>query len=417
MILTLLALFVGCTPAPSNVREAPVGDEPEDNFGGDSTVRVTAPVDGATVEETFEVTWTRGDAVDEIRVKVDGQAVTAGVEADKASLTLTSGRHTIGVIALDSSDDVLSTDTVEVRVVSGSSGGPWVTITSPSDNSHPPDPVQFTVEWSTTGVDKVELFADDWLLGEVGGDGVLTYNFAGVGFERDIEARAYDKDGNTVAVDGLVVTPEEGVDPGISEFNDLVVAMMATYPTDGTYTYYWPTGSSWPGTTRDLWYQDEKVGSTGGYSSCYCSGITFELFLRAWQEWDEANGGDGEDLNGMSADDLMDFRLMWYVEQLDGPGPSVAMEAYGVGTEVEGFDNWKEGDFVQLWRKSGSGHTVVFRDWEYDSDGDRIGMQYTSCQNSTDGYGTKSEYFGSGTSALDPDLMWAARAAMPDAWY
>jgi hypothetical protein len=176
MILTLLALFVGCTPAPSNVREAPVGDEPEDNFGGDSTVRVTAPVDGATVEETFEVTWTRGDAVDEIRVKVDGQAVTAGVEADKASLTLTSGRHTIGVIALDSSDDVLSTDTVEVRVVSGSSGGPWVTITSPSDNSHPPDPVQFTVEWSTTGVDKVELFADDWLLGEVGGDGVLTYN-------------------------------------------------------------------------------------------------------------------------------------------------------------------------------------------------------------------------------------------------
>ena len=55
--------------------------------------------------------------------------------------------------------------------------------------------------------------------------------------------------------------------------------------------------------------------------------------------------------------------------------------------------------------------------WVTDSDGARIGMEYASCQGSTDGLGVNDEYFGSHSGALDPGAMYAGRAYLSDHWY
>ena len=130
---------------------------------------------------------------------------------------------------------------------------------------------------------------------------------------------------------------------------------------------------------------------------------------------DIIEGGDGNDLNGINDSEIWTFRRDWYVRDLKGEGPTAAMENYGVGTDVGGFENWERGDFVQLWRKNGSGHTAVFWDWILDDDDSIMGLEYVSCQG--DGLDFNDEYFGSHGSALDPQYMWAARGWLPEYWY
>ena len=52
-----------------------------------------------------------------------------------------------------------------------------------------------------------------------------------------------------------------------------------------------------------------------------------------------------------------------------------------------------------------------------DDAGNRLGMDYVSCQGSTDGYGLNDEYFGSHSGALDPANMYAGRGWLPELWY
>ncbi len=71
---------------------------------------------------------------------------------------------------------------------------------------------------------------------------------------------------------------------------------------------------------------------------------------------------------------------------------------------------------MQFWRHSGSGHNVVFVDWEVDTSDNIIGFRYWSTQGSTDGVGENSEYFGGSGSRVDPNLFFVARVVEPDQW-
>jgi hypothetical protein len=414
MILLLLA----CTPASDSLNDDPQ-ELPGDNFGDAATVRFEEPFSGQTVDTSFKAVFAFGDEVQLVRVLIDDEPATSFESPGKGTLNLTAdtGRHTLTLVGFDGDRAELSRDTVDIRVVDEDAGTAWVGITTPSDGAHPMNPVVFSAEGSA-GVTRIEFLADDWSIGEVKPGGSFSYSFAGVGFERTIKVQAYDED-EMVATDSIRITVEEStVDPGPTDFNELVEALVEAYPKDGTYQYYWPAdGGGWSGSTRDMYYQGEKVTSHGGFSSCYCSGITFEWYLRAFQEWDKANGGDGNDLNGIDQDEIWDFRRDWYVRDVRGPGTTVAMEAYGVGVDVGGFENWQRGDFVQLWRYNGSGHTVVFWDWVLADDGSIVGMEYASCQNATNGLGINEEYFGSSSGSLDPQYMWAARGWLPELWY
>ena len=407
----MLIWLLACGDEPAKTQQA-------DGFAKATDVRLVEPEAGAVVGSPFTVIYEAGADLKLVQVEVDGTPLSERVDATelgRLDVEAEDGRHTLSIVGYDRQGTELSRDTRDIRVVTDEDAA-WVAITTPSDGAHPVNPVNFVVDGSA-GVVEIELFADDWSLGTTTSGEVLTYTFSGVGFEREIEAIGRDATGEDVANDVIHITVEGGTDAGPADFNEVVLDLVDSYPQDGTFEYYWPQSGSWSGGTRDVWYQDELVGSGGGYSACYCSGITWEVYLRAWQEWAAQNGEDADDLNGVTADEIWDMRRDWYVRDLYGPGPSIAMETYGVGVEVESFDDWEPGDFVQLWRTSGTGHTAIFMGWIEDDSGNRLGMDYVSCQGSTDGYGINDEYFGSHSGALDPAYMYAGRGWLPELWY
>ena len=86
--------------------------------------------------------------------------------------------------------------------------------------------------------------------------------------------------------DAIEITVSEGTNPDVSDFNAAVVSILETYPTDGSYEYYWPSGSGsgWKGTTQDIYYLDTLVAEGDPYNRSYCVGLTWEVFMRAFDE-------------------------------------------------------------------------------------------------------------------------------------
>ncbi len=398
-------------PAGQNGDQA---DTAADQFGGATAVRVESPSNGETVPTAFTLHYHAGADVAALALLADGvtvSEVSGDLEAEgDLAVTLEEGKPTLRLIGFDSQGAELSHDDLTVRV---SDSGPWVTITSPSDGANVANPVTFTVS-SSSDVTSVELLADGWPIGTVDtesdGEGQLTYSFSGTGFAREISAQG----ANGAASDAISLTVEPEENPVASNFNSVVMKYLETYPTDGTNGYYWPSGSDWDGTTRDIWYQDVLVAEGDAQGRCFCVGLTWELYMRAWEEVDKSTGGDGS-INGLSVDDLYTFRVDWFVRELDGAGPSVAMENYGVGEEITDVSKLVPGDFLQFWRHSGSGHNVVFIDWVQEG-GEIVGVEYWSTQSSTDGIAYNTESFGSSGSSIDRNLVYAGRGWMPADW-
>jgi hypothetical protein len=411
----MFALLLACAVEPDsgNTRKAAAAEDDSDLLGGEGAVRVLSPANGETVDGSFTLSWRAGTEVKGLRLDADGATIDSVDVSDSEGsfvVTLEEGRHELSLVGLSAAGAELSHDDLTVRV---DTDGSWVTITSPSDGAEVANPVTFAIATSAD-ISSVTLSADGWPIGTVDtagdGEGSLTYSFSGTGYARAITAESAD--GSSTDSIGVTVTPEEN--PTASSFNDVVWSYLLSYPTDGTHGYYWPSGSDWSGTTRDIWYQDVLVAEGDPQGRCYCVGITWEVFMRAWADIDQSTGGDGS-INGMNVDDLYSFRTDWFVREVDGPGPSVAMDNYGVGEEITDVSKLLPGDFVQFWRHSGSGHNVIFVDW-IEGGGEIIGIEYWSTQSSTDGIGYNQEYFGSSGSYIDRNLVYAARGWMPEDW-
>ena len=399
---------------------APETDEavPSEGFSYAHTVRVLSPSNGETVTPDFEVAYQAGSDIAEVAVQALGEIVAGPLapSADGAgsfTLALDEGRVPLSLIGYDRQGEVLAQHDLNIRVAA--EGSPWVTLTSPADGATVANPVQFTFSADET-VDTIEVEADGWSLGTVIPGETLIYTFSGTGYSRQIAAYA-SADGEVVAEDAIEITVSEGTNPDVSDFNAAVVSVLESYPTDGSYEYYWPSGSGsgWMGTTQDIYYLDTLVAEGDPYNRSYCVGLTWEVFMHAFDQIDAATYGDGS-LNGATVSELYDFVGDWFVHDLYGSGVVEAMENIGIGEQVTNLADLQPGDFLQFWRNSGSGHSTIFIDWELDDDGHIIGIQYWSTQNSTDGIGYSSEYFGSSSSSLDPSYFYAARAWMPVDW-
>ena len=408
----LLLFLLGCVEDAPQAPED--GGDSSDRFGGENAVRVTSPSNGETVATAFTLHYRAGSGVQSLVLLADGLSVheiPGDLKAEgEIAVTLEEGKPMLRLVGYGPDGAELSHDDLTVRV---SDSGPWVTITSPSDGANVANPVTFSVS-SSADLGSVDLLADGWPIGTVNtegdGEGQLTYAFSGTGYAREIVAQSADG----AATDRISLTVEPEEVPVASDFNALVVAYLESYPTDGSHGYYWPSGSDWSGTTRDIWYLDELVAEGDPEGRCYCVGLTWEVYMRAWEEVDKSTGGDGS-INGLSVDDLITFRVDWFVRELDGAGPSVAMENYGIGEEITDVSKLRPGDFVQFWRHSGSGHNVIFVDWLLDGT-DIVGVEYWSTQSSTDGIGYNSERFGSSGSTIDRNLVYAGRGWMPTEW-
>jgi hypothetical protein len=119
----------------------------------------------------------------------------------------------------------------------------------------------------------------------------------------------------------------------------------------------------------------------------YCSGFTFATVMTTAERLGL--------LKDKTVDQIKRFQREWYggagdAEKQQGP----AMRNLGIGDNVP-MEQAKPGDFLQLWRVGGSGHSVVFTGWLMDPSrpGVPVGFSYRSSQPRTDGIGNSQERF------------------------
>ena len=404
----ILPLLSACAPSPQT-RPDP------DGFAQSIDVRITAPDDGAAVTSPFSITVETGDDVASLQLLLDGEPSGRRLSADDRRVVVSAapGRRRVTLQGLDAAGALLREDTLRVTVLEDANED-YVSFATPYEDASVVSPVQL-VPIASEEVAQIELLVGGERVAVVSPGEVFTLRTAHVG-ALALGARGLDHSGALLAESSLDVTLRAPAPVAESAFNQRILDLIATYPDDGTYTYWWPSGTAWSGSTQNIYYQGALVADDGGVSSCYCSGITWELFLQTWRGVAAEQGLSFDDLNGLNDDELMTMRLDWYVRELDGPGPDVALSARGLGARVESLDDLRPGDLLQFWRTSGSGHTVVFVGFEEDDEGNLTGLSYVSCQGASDGFGVNTEYFGAFSGAIDPLLIFAGRATMPSSW-
>ncbi len=174
-----------------------------------------------------------------------------------------------------------------------------------------------------------------------------------------------------------------------SDLNGAVLEILRTYPTDGSYGYWWPRDSSWEGTTQDVLYDGRKLCSGDPQKRSYCCGLTFEVYMRAC----ERAAAHPLKARGLTGADAHELRLRFFGDSKQtGDRRRLVQDALvsmKLGTAVA-LEDARAGDFVQFWRHSGSGHQAIFLEWVRES-GAIVGLKYWSSQKSTNGIGVNVE--------------------------
>jgi hypothetical protein len=158
-----------------------------------------------------------------------------------------------------------------------------------------------------------------------------------------------------------------------------VIEVARTFTDGGGYD--WTAGAT--GVKEPVDFKGERL-LEATESGSFCCGYTFAVAMRVADERGL--------LKDKSVEDARKFLKDWY----GAPGGDktlvvLAVENLGIGKAVP-FEDAQEGDFVQLWREGGSGHSVIFLKW-IEEDGKRVGFRYRSSQKLTDGIGDRTEYF------------------------
>jgi hypothetical protein len=163
-------------------------------------------------------------------------------------------------------------------------------------------------------------------------------------------------------------------------------------------------GYEWKGTgvPEEIRFLDQRILEKGKHT--YCSGFTFAVVMKAATERGL--------LRDKSVDDIRKFQKQWYGATPESAETQcvLAVQALGIGKPVN-HEDARPGDFLQLWRTNGSGHSVVFLGWVTNG-GERIGLKYRSSQKSTDGIGDRVEYFAAApgrNGLVDPKRMYFCR--------
>ncbi len=158
-----------------------------------------------------------------------------------------------------------------------------------------------------------------------------------------------------------------------------VIEVARGFPDGGGYD--WTAGAT--GVKEPVDFKGERL-LEATKSGSFCCGYTFAVAMRVAEERGL--------LADKSIDDARQFLKDWY----GAPGGDktlvvLAVENLGIGKRVP-LEDAQPGDFVQLWREGGSGHSVIFLKW-IERDGKRVGFRYRSSQKLTDGIGDRTEYF------------------------
>jgi hypothetical protein len=190
--------------------------------------------------------------------------------------------------------------------------------------------------------------------------------------------------------------------------NRAIVAHYKTYPTNGTFTYLWSGGGY--GVTQNVYYLNTLICPKPAGNTTYCSGLAFEAWLVPYNAYNAQNGH--ANIGGLSVTQMQDFRRVWYGVTDAEKLAARAIPEYGLGVEITNFEEAQEGDFVQLWRHSTSGHNPVFVNWIRNASNVITGVRYWGSQGSTSGIGYNTESFGN-TSGINSARFYLGRLRKP----
>jgi hypothetical protein len=195
--------------------------------------------------------------------------------------------------------------------------------------------------------------------------------------------------------------------PDEAAFARHVLAVVESYPTDGTHRYWWPTEGAWRGNARTLRYEESVVAEGDPEGRCHCCGLTFEVFLQAWQRWAKETGRP-ERILDLDVEGVRRLQTQWFGSPQDRSCLHTAIVGNGLGRRIERLDDARPGDFVQLWRTNGTGHSAVFLE-AVREDGRIVGLRYWSTQGSTNGVARHVERFADAGGTVTRDELWICR--------
>ena len=181
--------------------------------------------------------------------------------------------------------------------------------------------------------------------------------------------------------------------------NEVVLELLKLYPTDGSHRYHWVDG--FDGVTTNILYQGEIVAKAEEEMRTYCCGLTFEVYMLAAQLRARQKNVPLS-LGGMTSWGVRKMKADWFVATGLRGGPFDALVSRDLGKRIE-YEEALAGDFIQLWRYTGSGHSCILIDRDAD------GFRYWSTQPSTNGIGYRRENF----RVIKRDELYITRAFDP----
>jgi hypothetical protein len=221
---------------------------------------------------------------------------------------------------------------------------------------------------------------------------------------QDKEPAKEEKPGKTEKAE----KPAEKWLPKADDFTKALLEIVKSYPTDGTHKYHWPRQGSWPGTTRDLFYAGEKVCEGDPEKRCYCCGLTFEVFFRAWEKCCEDAKRPFKILS-LDPKGVTDLRHEWFgPTEKDRTTLQKAITRFELGKKID-LKDARAGDFCQFWRRSGNGHSVILLEVQKDDAGSPTALRYWSTQSSTNGVHENTEKFGTQKAGVIVEETYVAR--------
>lgn len=182
-------------------------------------------------------------------------------------------------------------------------------------------------------------------------------------------------------------SPRPAPDEARLDVNATVVSTAREFERSyGALPYRWVDGAT--GSPVPVVF-DGKLILEGDPYGVHCSGFTFAVAMKAMESFGTRN------YRLRDSSHMRAFQREWFAATDDSEelGPIQAMRNFGLGTQVHRMDDARSGDFVQMWRENGSGHSAVLLDL-ISENGQVVGIRYLSAQQTeTNGIGVREEYF------------------------
>ena len=185
-----------------------------------------------------------------------------------------------------------------------------------------------------------------------------------------------------------------GAGAGGGATSEFALSVARSLPNGGGYEM------NGTGVPVEIKHKGERILAKG--AKTYCSGFTFATAMLAAERLGL--------LKDKTVAQIKRFQREWYGgagDPVKQQGP--AMRNLGIGDNVP-MEQAQPGDFLQLWRTGGSGHSVVFTGWLMDpAKPAPVGFTYRSSQPRTDGVGDSQERFSDSGGTVLRDRIFFSR--------